>query len=231
MLNLSVSTRFYCGINFELLTQTNCIGETMYDKKKDENINYILLMGIIMAFIGWATENISMIISTGKIKSRYYLLPFIPSYSLIVFIWYLIKKKNEKLIYYKEKTLGKRIISNVIFFLVLCLIVFVIEFAYGNLLDILFDIHLWSYENIPTHITKYASIVTSLAFGLGAFILVKSFFPRLLIFLKKKLKKRTVYVLNIVLWSLIGLDVLIYNVNLLIYHKVIVYWEIPLNLH
>ncbi len=203
----------------------------MYNKKKDENISYVLLMGIIMAFIGWSTENLSMIISTGKINSRYYILPFIPSYSLIVFIWYIIKKKNAKLIYYKEKPMGTRIISNIIFFLVLCCIVFIIEFVYGNLLDILFDIHLWSYENIPTHITKFASIITSLAFGLGAFILVKLVYPKLLTFLKKKLKKRTVYLLNIVLWSLIGLDILIYNINLLIYHKVIIYWEIPLIVH
>jgi len=194
--------------------------------EKKNDITYILFMGVLMAFLGWTTESIVGVISTGYIDSHGYFLPFIPSYSLVIFVWYFILTKYPQLIDYKEENTKNIILYNIILLLIFSLIVFLIEIIYGNLMEILFSVKLWNYNNIPMHITRYASTPTALGFGLGTFILTKFIFPPVLNFLRNNIDPHKLKIISIIIWSLILLDLITYYIHITNYHEVPIRWRI-----
>lgn len=196
-------------------------------QEKNDGI-YILFMGIMMSFLGWVMECISGLLSTGYIDSQGYFLPLIPSYSLVIFTWYLIIKRFPKLVDYKGEEFSKIISYNVILYLALCLAVFLIEIVYGNLMEILFNVKLWSYRKIPMHVTQYASVPTALGIGMGAFLLIRFVFPSVLNFLRKHVDAQKLKIINIVIWSLIIIDLIVYHVYIAINSEVPIRWKIEL---
>jgi len=192
---------------------------------KKVEFRYIILMGIIMAFIGFLGENICQLIGKGYIDSRYYILPFIPGYSLIVFVWYFISFKKKELMDYDHIPIKRRIIYNILFFIFLCLSTFIVEIIYGNLVDKLFQVSLWDYNNIPTHVTKYASLITSLVIGTVSYILIKVLFPKMYIFISK-IDRRVVLIIDIIIGTLLVLDTLLFYYNLIFKHIAKFYWKL-----
>ncbi len=195
----------------------------MKDKKK--NLIIIIFMGILMAFVGFVTENASLFISHGQIDSRYYVLPFISSYSLIVFTWYFLYVKFPKLLDFENPPI-KKSLYYIALISSLCFAVFIIEIFYGHLIDKLFNVSLWSYEDIPLHITKFASIPTSIGFGLGAFVLVRWVYPKTYTYLQNHANIKVLKIIDIILGSLIILDLIIFYINLALYNRTVIYWRL-----
>ena len=53
-----------------------------------EEFPYICVLAVLAALVGWLGENISKLIASGKIDSRFHLLPFLSPYGLIVLFIY-----------------------------------------------------------------------------------------------------------------------------------------------
>lgn len=74
--------------------------------------------------------------------------------------------------FFKNKNLKTKILSHVIYFSVIFVFILGGEIAVGMLYEKFAGVILWDYSNIPTHITRYTSIITTLLYGGGVYLLM-----------------------------------------------------------
>lgn len=192
----------------------------------------ITLVAIVFSNIGWIVENVFRIFIEGTIDARFYILPFISAYGIIPFAFHAILRAPSDIKFFgKDLPLkdGKRkkIVKNVIAFIMMVLFVYIAELAVGNLWDKLFGVQLWDYSMYPLSFTRYTSLPTSLGLGMGGFVLYKTVYKWLLN-LFCKAPYNVITVLSVVLGALIILD----TVNMILYMAVMkeapMLWSIDL---
>lgn len=174
---------------------------------------YLYLLGMIFAFIGWIAENVSKIIIGGVFDSRFHLLPFIGIYTIIPFSFHIALGNPDSITVFgkkifKEESKKNKILSNIITYFSICAAVFLGELVVGNAWDALFGVKLWNYNNLPLHLTRYTSVVSTFGFGTGAFLLFKFMCIPLLNVFRKKVKYNTAKWIVMTLGTLIFLDMM-----------------------
>ncbi len=192
---------------------------------------YLYLLGICFAFVGWIAENAARFIVLGIIDCRFHLLPFISPYALIPFALHLVLGDPDELSFFGKGLIPdtvkhKKLISNIVGFLTICLTVFLGELVIGNLWDILFGVKLWDYSSLPFSVTPYAGLVPTLGYGGGAYIIFKLIYKPLLNLMKKRISFKAAKIICLTLGVLIVLD----TCAMMIYSAVLghgpMYWRI-----
>lgn len=71
---------------------------------------------------------------------------------------------------YAEKRIKNKKILNVVLFITFFILLSILEFIGGSILEITHGYSLWSYESIPLHLGKYISLPTSLLWVVMSFL-------------------------------------------------------------
>lgn len=192
---------------------------------------YLYLLGIGMAFIGWVAENTVKAISDGIIDARFHVLPFIFSYSLIVFAFHLLFGSPDSVCFFGKKlflqeTKKTKLLSNLLVLAVIYATVFLSELAVGNLWDVCFGVQLWNYSEMPFHVTQYAGLIPTLGYGTGAYLLFKFAYAPALRFVREKINYRTAKIIVCTLGVLIFLDELALIVQIVFFNQAHMLWRI-----
>lgn len=104
-----------------------------------------------------------------------------------------------------------RWVENILIFLTGAIFLTLIEYLGGNLIEYLFGVVFWSYENLPLHIGNYISLEMALVWGIASLVLIR-IFRRLFDFIEEKIPK-------LITWILIVLFLL--DVIATIYFKIL----------
>ena len=152
---------------------------------------YLYFFGIGVAFLGWIVENAFKFFVSGWFDSRFHFLPFISPYASLPLAFHIALGSPDDVCLFgwkifKVRTRKTVILSNILTYFLMSLFVFLGELAVGNLWDVLFDVQLWNYHNLPLNVTQYTSIATTLGFGLFAYVIFKFIYKPILAFLRKK---------------------------------------------
>ncbi len=176
-------------------------------------VDFVLLyvLGIFFAFIGWVAENGAKGLLSGYIDSRFHILPFISPYLLISFAFHICLGSPDDIVFFGKRIFGRKnvltvLLSNILSFVTISLAVFLGELVVGNMWDILFGVELWDYSCWPPNLTQYTSVVTTLGFGGGAYLIFRFVYKPALDFVTKHISHRTALIISLTLGVLIPLD-------------------------
>jgi uncharacterized membrane protein len=190
---------------------------------------HLYLLGIAIALIGWVAENAAKLISSGIIDSRFHLMPFISPYALIPFAFHILLGNPDNLTFFGKKMFQKettktKILSNLVSIVMICMFVFLGELVVGNLWEKLFGVQLWNYSTQKFHVTQYVSLLSTLGFGLGAYVIFKFFYRPALKFVQKKVSHKAAVVVCSTLGVAIVLDTICMGLQIAITGAAPVYW-------
>ena len=121
---------------------------------------------IIVSFLGFCLENLSIALRRGYIDNRGMNLPFLLGYGLAVLGFYTVigTPKAPKIGILQDVSPAAAIFG---YFVLYTAAVSIGEMALGSFVEHKFGFEYWNYESIPFHITKYTSLPTSVGFGLA----------------------------------------------------------------
>ncbi len=192
---------------------------------------YLYLFGIGIAHLGWLIENIVKLINHGYIDDKFHMLPFISPYALIAFAYHIALGDPDDLVLFgkrifKVQTAKTKVWSNIISFLLICLFVFLGELAVGNLWEIFFGVRLWDYHSWPLNVTRYTSVVSTVGFGAGAYLIFRFVYKPVLKLIREKVSFRVAKIITLTLGVAIVVDTSILMFTLAICGDVPHYWHV-----
>ncbi len=162
------------------------------------DIRYFFVGMIVFAFFGFCAENIGRMAVQHIFDCRHQILPFLFAYGIALLAVYVFMGTPDELRFFnirifKEKTPLKRVLSHVIYFAVIFVFILGGEIAVGTIYEEFAGVILWDYSNIPTHITRYTSIITTLLYGGGVYLLMAfAFKPMMRLITKMGTKAATI---------------------------------------
>ena len=224
----------------EMVTSANCLENVQnvaVEKKRFTLVGvefvYIYLIGIGFAMLGWIVENVYRIAAKGIVDCRFHLLPFIWSYSLIPFAYQLLLGDPDRIAFFGHRVFKKDTVKTKIFSNILCLVlisaaVFLGELVVGNAWEALFGVRLWNYSSQPLHVTQYAGVVSTVGFGVGAYLIFRFAYKPLLSFVRNKVNYNVAKVICLSLGVLIVLDSLVMTIQIAVLHRAPMYWSVQL---
>ncbi len=195
------------------------------------DLGYISCLAIIFSFFGWLVENIARAVMVGTIDNRFHILPFIPVFGLISFAAYIFGNPDKLSFFghtlFKKNTIANKVMSNILYFLVVYAMVFLGELAIGNAWEAVFGVKLWDYSSQPFHLTQYSSLYTTLGFGSGAYLLLRFGYWPFFRMLKAKVKPSSS---GFFIWgySLLLIDMLVMIIATAVSGEPPVYWSIDI---
>lgn len=195
-----------------------------------EEFPYICVLAVLAALVGWLGENISKLIVSGKIDSRFHLLPFLSPYGLIVLFIYAALRDVDRATFFGKplfhrNTLQTRILSNVYCLLFITAAAFLGELLVGNLWEKVFGVVLWDYTNHAYCFTRYTCLLTTVLYGTGGYLFFRLGFSPLFRLIKK-LPRKTAKILGFTLGALILLDTTIMGIHIAVFRRAPVYWTV-----
>ena len=190
-----------------------------------------MVMAIVMAFIGWAGENVVILTARGGLDSRFHVLPFIPAYGLIVFALQIFVGDVNSLApfgkkIFKTQNRKNKILSNLLCLVFIYLLVFLGELCVGNGWAALTGVELWNYSNVPLSVTQYAGLFPTLGYGTAAYIISKFFYGPFLRLLRRKMPHKVAVIINATLGALVLLDGIRMILQLIILKEAPLIWAI-----
>lgn len=177
------------------------------------DVRYFLVGMIVFSFLGFCAENAGRMVTKHIFDCRHQLLPFLMAYGIALLAVYVLMGTPDELRFFnirifKNMTRGKRVLSHIIYFAVIFLFIMAGEIAVGMLYEKCAGVILWDYSDIPTHITRYTSIITTLLYGGGVYLLM-AFAFRPMMNLISKMGTRAATIVDCTLGAAIVLDFLI----------------------
>lgn len=194
---------------------------------------YLYLVGIGFALLGWVVENCYRIATRGIIDCRFHLLPFIGTYALIPFVYQLLLGNLDSIApfgrrLFTSNTQKSKVLSNVTCLVVICTAVFFGELIYGNLLEAIFGVRLWNYTNQSFHVTRYTGLVSTVGFGVGAYLIFRFVYGPLLSFVRTKVNFNVAKAVCLTLGIAIVVDSALTKIQMAVLHHAPMYWLIHL---
>lgn len=140
----------------------------------------------IISFVGFCVENIWNVITSGQLDNRNMHLPFILGYGLAILGIYLFfgtPTDNNGLFNLPNK-------SNIVFQYVsyiICVTLFISiwEILIGHTVQYLSGISYWDFSDVPLHITKYTSILTSIGYSIIITLFMRYIFDKIMSWLNQ----------------------------------------------
>lgn len=179
--------------------------ETVEEKGKKKaltifgyDVRYFIIGMIIFSFFGFCAENAGRMVTKHIFDCRHQLLPFLFAYGIALLAVYILMGTPNELRFFnirifKKKSLKTKILSHVIYFAVIFAFIMIGEIAVGMIYEKCAGVILWDYSDIPTHITRYTSVITTLLYGGGVYALMAfAFEPMMRLISKMGTKAATV---------------------------------------
>ena len=145
--------------------------------------------------------------------SRHQLLPFLFAYGIALFAIYTVMGTPGELRFFgrrmfRTKSRRNTVLPHVIYFFVICAFIMLGEIAVGTIYEKFAGVILWDYTDIPTHIARYTSLITTVLIGGGVYAIM-AFGFRPMMNLVSKMGTRAAAVVDCTLGAAIVLDFLI----------------------
>ena len=120
----------------------------------------------VVSFLGFVVENVWLSVTKGFMDNRNMCLPFLLGYGLaIIAIYALFGIPADVLLFGKRLEIKSKLISKMVYFLIVMVCVSVGEIMLGKFVELTCDFYWWDYSRLPLHITRYTTIPTSLGFA------------------------------------------------------------------
>ena len=174
---------------------------------------YFFVGMIVFSFLGFCTENAAKIVDAQIFDCRHQILPFLFAYGLALLAIYATIGTPDDLRFFnirifKQKTKSKKVLSHLIYIAIICALIFGGEIAVGMVYEKVAGVVLWDYSGIPTHVTRYTSIITTVLLGGGVYLLMNFTF-RPMMRLIEKMGTRAAIIIDCTLGALIVADFLL----------------------
>lgn len=157
---------------------------------------------LFFSIFGYLFETICSYIFKSGFNSGILYGPWTPLYGFGVIIIMLLSNKI-----FESLHLNK-VVETIIIFVVITIVLTVLEWLGGVLIEKLFHITFWDYSNYKYHIGKYISLEMSLVWGIGSIILIYLVLPWSL-----NLIKKIPLFITIILIFLFLVDVVVTTIN------------------
>ena len=195
-----------------------------------EEFPYICVLAVLAALVGWIGENLSTLIGSGKIDSRFHLFPFLSPYGLIVLFLYAALRDVDRATFFgkplfSRDNLQTKLLSNGSCLLFITAAVFLGELIVGNLWKKAFGVILWDYTNHAYCFTRYTCLLTTVLYGAGGYLFFRLGFSPLFQLIKK-LPRKTAKILGFTLGVLILTDTAIMGIHIAVFRRAPVYWTV-----
>lgn len=161
-------------------------------------INFFLFFSIF----GYLFETLCAYIFKSGFNSGILYGPWTPLYGFGVIIIMLLSNKI-----FESLHLNK-VVETIVVFVVITIVLTVLEWLGGVLIEKLFHITFWDYSNYKFHIGKYISLEMSLLWGVGGIILIYLVIPFVCEFIKK-----IPFFITMILSSLFIIDFIVTTIN------------------
>ena len=193
-------------------------------------VSSLLIICYIAAFCGWLVENLFRLISNGIFDSRHQLLPFLAAYGFGIFVLFFVFGTPTEMRIFKKRILPKprkwcHALLLLIYYVSVYVLIFFGEMGCGLLFEKVFGIRAWNYENIPTHVTRYTSLITTFGFTTGITLLMHFIFRPALRFFESIPQKVSFYI-ALILGILIAADWCVMIGSAVVYGHFPDYWSI-----
>ncbi|MDE6105011.1 MAG: putative ABC transporter permease [Clostridia bacterium] len=203
-------------------------------KPLSERAACVFLVMIITSAIGWLAENIGKIYFSHCVDDRFHLLPFIFPYGLAYLAMHVALGDTDDIGFFgkklfKNKSLKTKILSNVLYILIICFFVFFGELAVGNMYEAITGAALWNYSGRFLHVTRYVCLMSTLGFGVGAYFLMKFVLTPLYNLLLRKGNKTAILIVDCTLGALVVADSISMILITCITKTPPHWWKIPVN--
>ncbi len=191
---------------------------------------YFFVAMMVFAFLGFWVENIARMITKNVFDSRHQLLPFLFAYGLALLAIYIVLGTPDEMRFFnirifRKKDIKSRVFSHLSYFLVICAFIMLGEIGVGMIYEKVAGVILWDYTSIPTHITRYTSLITTALFGGGVYAIM-AFAFRPMIKLISKMGTTAATVLDCTLGVAIIIDFLIMILYTFITGSAPEYWSV-----
>ena len=154
------------------------------------------------SIIGYILETICYNIFSWSGESGILYGPWTPLYGFGVLILLIISNKLFLNLHLN------RVVETLIVFVCMTIILTLLEWIGGVLIEKLFHITFWDYSNYKFHIGKYISLEMSLLWGVGGIILIYLVIPYVCEFIKK-----IPFFITMILSSLFIIDFIVTTIN------------------
>lgn len=157
---------------------------------------------LCFSIFGYLFETICSYIFKSGFNSGILYGPWTPLYGFGVIIIMLLSNKI-----FESLHLNK-VVETIVVFVVITIVLTVLEWLGGVLIEKLFHITFWDYSNYKYHIGKYISLEISLVWGIGSIILIYLVLPWSL-----NLIKKIPLFITIILSFLFLVDIVVTTIN------------------
>lgn len=194
---------------------------------------YLCTIAILFSFVGFVIENVVKAITSGTIDNCNYILPFNAAYGLMAFLFYIIGKPDTPSFFgieiLKSHSLKTKIISHVIYFVILFGLILGGEIALGYFWHFVINVDIFDYSSYPLHITKYAEFLTTLGISSLFYLFLRFVYHPILNMMREKHNPREMVGSLVFYFILIG-DLIYGWVNILLSEdkKGAIYWSLNL---
>ena len=152
-------------------------------------------IAVLFSFVGFLIENLFKLIDTGIMDNSGFILPFNAAYGLWSFLFYIIGSPAHPSFFgikigKDRSTISGKILSHVIYFIILYLLIVGGTIAIGYFWHFTLNVDIFDYSAWPLHITKYAEFFTSLGTSLFFYLFLRFIYHPLLNILKEKHRPR-----------------------------------------
>ena len=137
----------------------------------------LLMIVAVISFLGFAVENLWLLVTKGYMDNRGMIFPFLIGYGLAVLLIYCLFATPRK-----PRFLGKTIqikrkaLRLLFYFFIVMLCICIGEILLGKLVEKTCHFYWWNYSKLPLHITQYTSIPTSAGFSILIVIFMNTIF-------------------------------------------------------
>lgn len=157
---------------------------------KRYSIGTVLTMAAAVSFLGFVIEDIWLALTRGYINNRNMTIPFLFGYGIAVIAIAFFVGTPQK---YSLKALDRLFKSQhsriIVYYCISFIVVTMGEEITGTTFRRVFGFDYWSYRNIPFHITKYTTFITSTGFALGVTAFMGIFYTPMMNLIEKIPKK------------------------------------------
>lgn len=166
-------------------------------------------MIILISFVGFLVENIWNVLTSGQIDNRNMHLPFILGYGLAILGVYLLfglPTDNKGLISLTNSS--STAFRYVAYILLVTVFICISEIIIGYGVQYFSGVYYWDFSDVPLHITRYTSILTSVAYSITITLFMNYLFDSIMTWFSHFDDKAYKYV-GIILIALLTIDLLV----------------------
>ena len=132
--------------------------------KGSYSVDTYIISSVIISFLGFCLENIWLFIRKGYVDNRNMTLPFLLGYSFAILGFYFVLGTPEDPSPIVENITERLDCFN--YYAATFFLVSIGEIILGKTVERLCGIYYWDYSSLPLHITRYTSVMTSVAFSI-----------------------------------------------------------------